>query len=128
MPAALVTSFITAIDDGDLERALSLLADDCEYDNVPMGKVIGRDAVRNVLEPFLDRFDETHWPVHHQVSTGTLDDGVVMNERTDRFRSGESWMELPVAGLFLVRHGKISLWRDYFDRDTMIRVFTATAA
>ena len=30
-------------------RALSTSPSDCEYDNVPMGKVIGRDAVRDTL-------------------------------------------------------------------------------
>jgi limonene-1,2-epoxide hydrolase len=32
---------------------------------------------------------------------------------------------LRVAGLFVVSHGQISLWRDYFDKESM---FTAMAA
>ncbi len=62
------------------------------------------------------------WIIHHQVASGNLDHGVVMNERLDRFRAGSTWHELRVAGLFLVRHGQISLWRDYFDRDTLLRM------
>ena len=119
MPAALVTNFITAIERGDLAHAITLLSDDCEYDNVPMGKVFGAVAVNDT--PFLARYDRVEWIVHHQVSSGNLDHGVVMNERADRFRTGETWIEMPVAGLFLVRHGKIALWRDYFDRDTLLR-------
>ena len=92
MPAALVTNFITAIERGDLAHAITLLSDDCEYDNVPMGKVFGAVAVNDTLAPFLARY-----------------------------RTGETWIEMPVAGLFLVRHGKIALWRDYFDRDTLLR-------
>jgi limonene-1,2-epoxide hydrolase len=39
-----------------------------------------------------------------------------MNERSDRFRIGEAWIDLPVAGVFEVgEDGRISLWRDYFD-------------
>ena len=121
MPAALVTNFITAIERGDLAHAITLLSDDCEYDNVPMGKVFGAVAVNDTLAPFLARYDRVEWVVHHQVSSGNLDHGVVMNERADRFRTGETWIEMPVAGLFLVRHGKIALWRDYFDRDTLLR-------
>ncbi|HQY86687.1 MAG: SnoaL-like domain-containing protein [Actinobacteria bacterium] len=121
MPAALVTNFITAIERGDLAHAITLLSDDCEYDNVPMGKVFGAVAVNDTLAPFLARYDRVEWIVHHQVSSGNLDHGVVMNERADRFRTGETWIEMPVAGLFLVRHGKIALWRDYFDRDTLLR-------
>ena len=121
MPAALVTNFITAIERGDLAHAITLLSDDCEYDNVPMGKVFGAVAVNDTLAPFLARYDRVEWIVHHQGSSGNLDHGVVMNERADRFRTGETWIEMPVAGLFLVRHGKIALWRDYFDRDTLLR-------
>lgn len=108
MPAALVTNFITAIERGDLAHAITLLSDDCEYDNVPMGKVFGAVAVNDTLAPFLARYDRVEWIVHHQVSSGNLDHGVVMNERADRFRTGETWIEMPVAGLFLVRHGKIA--------------------
>ena len=121
MPAALVTNFITAIERGDLAHAITLLSDDCAYDNVPMGKVFGAVAVNDTLAPFLARYDRVEGIVHHQVSSGNLDHGVVMNERADRFRTGETWIEMPVAGLFLVRHGKIALWRDYFDRDTLLR-------
>ena len=122
MPAALVTKFISAIERLELPHALALLSDDCEYDNVPLGKVVGPEAVGNALAPFLDRYDRVEWVVHHQVSSGNLDHGVVMNERLDRFRSGEKWVELPVAGLFIVRHGKIAVWRDYFDRDTLLQL------
>jgi limonene-1,2-epoxide hydrolase len=122
MPAALVTKFISAIERGELPHALALLSDDCEYDNVPLGKVVGPVAVNDALAPFLDRYDRVEWVVHHQVSSGNLDHGVVMNERLDRFRSGEKWVELPVAGVFLVRHGKIAVWRDYFDRDTLLQL------
>ena len=41
-----------------------------------------------------------------------------MNERIDRFKMGERWIELPLAGVFEITNGKISLWRDYFDLPT----------
>jgi limonene-1,2-epoxide hydrolase len=120
MPADVVDHFIAAIERKELEHALQHLTEDCEYDNVPMGKVIGRDAVRATLGPFLERFEQVQWVVHHQLATGNLDKGMVMNERLDRFGSRDRWLELPVAGLFLIRHGQIALWRDYFDRDSML--------
>ena len=40
----------------------------------------------------------------------------VANERVDKFKIGDGWLELPVAGFFEVDDdGKITLWRDYFD-------------
>jgi limonene-1,2-epoxide hydrolase len=121
MPAALVTEFITSIENGRLDHAVSLLSERCEYDNVPMGKVVGRDSVRDSLGPFLARYDRVEWVVHHQVASGDREHGVVMNERLDRFGKGDTWLEMPVAGLFVVEHGEITLWRDYFDRDTLVQ-------
>ena len=125
MPADVVNSFIRAVEQLDLDRALTHLTEDVEYDNVPFGPVHGRDAVRATLGPFMAGFEEVQWVVHHQLVQGNLDQGLVMNERLDRFRKGDRWLDLPVAGLFVVRHGQISVWRDYFDKETM---FAAMAA
>jgi limonene-1,2-epoxide hydrolase len=118
-PAETVTAFIHAIEAKDLDSALALVDDQIEYDNVPMAKVFGPEAVRTLLTPFLAGCTAVDWVVHHQVEQvdgpGT---GTVMNERTDRFEMGGRWIELPVAGLFIVQDGKITLWRDYFDDAT----------
>jgi limonene-1,2-epoxide hydrolase len=56
---------------------------------------------------------EVEFVVHHSAENpGT---GVVMNERTDRFKIGPKWVEAPVMGIFELRDGKIAAWRDYFD-------------
>lgn len=113
-PAQIVDAMIAAIEQHDLEAALALMADDVEYDNVPMRKVFGISAVRESLAPFLDRASEIEWKVLHQAASGD----VVMNERVDRFKMPNAWVEVAVAGLFVVRDGKIVLWRDYFDMPT----------
>jgi limonene-1,2-epoxide hydrolase len=118
MPGTLVTSFIASIVANDLETALTMVADDIEYDNVPMRAVYGKDEFRSSLQPFLDAATDIEWVTHHQVASGTPLEGVVMNERLDRFLIGERWLEMPVAGLFVVRDGLITLWRDYFDLKT----------
>lgn len=107
-----VTAFINALERKDFDAACALITPDCEYDNVPFAKVYGPQGLRSVLEPFLGNCGGVEWLVHHQVEHGN----VVMNERTDRFQFGERWAELPVAGLFVLTDGKISLWRDYFDQ------------
>ena len=120
-PTGVVTAFIATIESLDLEGALAFLADDVEYDNVPMGAVHGIDQVRATLGPFVARFDEVDWPVSRIAATGTADNGTVFTERVDRFRAGETWLELPVVGVFEVRDGRISLWRDYFDLGSFTR-------
>ena len=111
----IVTSFIHAVERKDFAGALALVSDDVEYDNVPMSKVYGPEGIRSVLEPFLAGADEIEWVVHRQVSNATT----VMNERTDRFHIAGRWLEVPVVGVWEIRNGKIALWRDYFDMQTM---------
>jgi len=92
-----VNEFIRRVVAGDLDSAVELVADDVEYDNVPMGKNIGPEAMKGFLSA-MTGFDEVQFVTHRQTATGN----VVMNERTDRFRSGEKWIDLPVAGIFEV--------------------------
>ena len=113
--AETVDAFLAAICRNDLEGALAFCAHGIVYDNVPIGPVEGHDGVRSVLTGFLAGASEIDWVVHRQLA----DDSVVLNTRTDRFLMGERWLELPVAGLFEVVDGKITLWRDYFDMPTL---------
>jgi hypothetical protein len=75
-------------------------------------------AFRSGLGPFLDSATEIEWVIHHQVASGDLTSGVVMNERNDRFKMAGGRMEPPVAGLFVIENGLITLWRDDFDLAT----------
>ena len=108
---ALVNAFIAALERKDLDAACAMVTDDLEYDNVPMSKVYGPEGLRKALGPFLGGCTGVQWVVHHQVAEGN----VVMNERTDRFEMKGRWVEGAVVGLFVIRDGKIALWRDYFD-------------
>ena len=110
-PASVVGEFIAALERRDVPAACALLADDVEYDNVPMGAVHGPAAVADILGPMLGVCTEVDWPVHRQVATGAT----VFNERTDRFLMDHGWVELPVVGVWEVVDGRITLWRDYFD-------------
>lgn len=49
---------------------------------------------------------------------------VVLTERLDKFSMGGRNVELPVAGVFEVREGKIAAWRDYFDLPTWTKQTT----
>lgn len=117
-PDELVRTFINHIEAKNLDAACALMTDDCEYDNVPMSKVFGIEAVKQVLGPFTAGCSEIDWVIVRQSSAGDMTSGVVLNERIDRFKMGERWVELPLAGVFEVKNGKISLWRDYFDLPT----------
>lgn len=115
-PEEVVNEFIARIERADLNGACELVTDDVEYDNVPMGKVYGPDGIKSVLDQLSGTIDNVEWVVHRQCTVGN----VVMNERTDRFGKDGHWIDLPVAGFFELRDGRISLWRDYFDMGTLM--------
>lgn len=107
-----VKSFIEAIERQDLDAARQMLAEDVSYENMPLQPILGREAVLQVITSFLEPAELVDWKILRQWDC----DGVVINERIDRFRIGNGWLELPVAGFFEVdAQGQISLWRDYFD-------------
>jgi limonene-1,2-epoxide hydrolase len=122
-PEETVNEFIARVLRMDLDGACELVSDDVEYDNVPMGKVTGPDGIKSILGPMVESLDAAEWIIHRQVAAGPI----VMNERTDRFGKDGKWLDLPVAGVFEVHDGKITLWRDYFDMATMANQLTELA-
>ncbi|MEJ5255651.1 MAG: limonene-1,2-epoxide hydrolase family protein [Acidimicrobiales bacterium] len=119
-----VDEFIRRVVAKDLDAACELVTPDVEYDNVPMGRTFGPEGIRSVLGAMVN-VDEVEFRVLRQVARGDT----VMNERVDRFRIGARWMELPVAGVFVVNaEGLITLWRDYFDLQTLTDQMNALAA
>ena len=115
-PLELVNTFMSAAAKRDYDTALPLLTDDVEYHNMPIDPVHGPDALKEQLEFLLGQTTDSEWVVHREVETGDT----VMNERTDRFLVGGTWIDLPVAGVFVVRDGRIAVWHDYFDLQTVM--------
>jgi limonene-1,2-epoxide hydrolase len=116
-PEQTVDEFIRRVLADDLDGACDLASDDIEYDNVPVGKNHGHQAMRDFLAVMAGVGTVT-FEVHRQLAHGRT----VMNERTDRFVVGDRVIDLPVAGVFEVDdEGKICLWRDYFDYATFER-------
>lgn len=123
-PIDVVKAFIAAVAVKDYETALAFVAEGCEYENMPMGKVHGPAGVRQVLEPFFAPTLENAFIVLREAAVGP----VVFLERLDRHRLADGWVELPVTGVWEVHDGAITLWRDYFDAATILNVWPAPAA
>jgi limonene-1,2-epoxide hydrolase len=122
-PLETVQAFMDAMAVKDYDNGLALVADDCEYENMPLGKVHGPAGVRSVLEPFFAPTLENIFVILHAVADGP----VVVLERLDRHRLADRWVELPVTGVFEVHDGRITLWRDYFDAATIMKEWPAAA-
>ena len=112
-PSEIVTRFCETFASGDLDTALTYLAEDCEYHNIPFEPLKGHAAIRRELSHFMGILGNQILVIRNQVAQGN----VVMNERVDRYPDppGRKPFELPVTGVFVFRDGKIVEWRDYFD-------------
>ena len=110
---AIVTSFVKEFEaeKPDPKKLGSYFTEDASYHNIPMEPVKGRAAIEAVLGGMAGQMLSQGWEVKHQVAQGD----VVMNERIDRFKVGEKVIGIRVAGVFVLKDGKIAEWRDYFD-------------
>ena len=99
-----VETFLDALRDEDLDTAAAALAEDVVYQNVGLPTIYGRSATIGVFGRMAGRagFDVK---IHRIAAEGSS----VLTERTD--------------ALTLGHHGRITLWRDYFD---FLDMFKAT--
>ena len=126
-PLATVLEFFRSFEGNDVEEAVKHVSDDLEYVNVPFGfeagTVIGTDGMRAVLVPAFTGVIRNEFIVRTTAVAGDT----VFVERLDRHQLPNGWAELPVAGVFTVRDGKITHWRDYFDMNVFATQMAALA-
>ena len=110
----LVDRFVAAWKKLDVDEIMGFFSDDAVYTNIPIDPPSeGKEAIRKTIEGFVGMATAIDFVVHRTAENPAA--GVVMNERTDRFRLGDRWIEARVMGVFELRGGKITAWRDYFD-------------
>lgn len=104
-----------------VEEWLQICTPDVAYQNMPWDRnvVTGPDAIHQTLEGFAGA-----WEVNMEVRHLAGDGSVVFSERVEHFApkggaEGKEPFDLPVTGVFGLTDGKLSGWRDYFDRRAM---------
>jgi limonene-1,2-epoxide hydrolase len=112
-----VLDFLAAWPRGDIEELMAFFALDAVYHNIPVPPVRGAAAIREAFLAFARLMDSIEIENLHVAASGD----VVFTERIDRFRNKTVTLDLPVAGVFEVRDGKIVAHRDYFDYQTWLR-------
>ncbi len=103
----------------DFEKVGSYFAEDGHYEDVPapdpgaVGPAAVAARLRIGLEP-IERY------VHH-LQRMVADEETVVTEHTEEWYwgTGES-VALPFVSIHVIRDGKIALWRDYWDMNTLI--------
>jgi limonene-1,2-epoxide hydrolase len=72
-PDSIIREFISLLVSRDLDAAAAMVTEDFEYDNVPMGKSFGPQAIQDTLNGFFSMCTGIDWEILRQTSSGTLD-------------------------------------------------------
>jgi limonene-1,2-epoxide hydrolase len=110
-PVEVVTRFLTAMQEGDVETVIGLVADDIVYTNVSLPTIRGKDRFSRGVQAYYRHHLGFQVVVHRIAGNGSS----VLTERTDALTLGPFRMQFWVCGVFEVEDGHVTLWRDYFD-------------
>jgi limonene-1,2-epoxide hydrolase len=108
----IVTQFCLDWAKQDVDLLADYLADDIVYQMFEgRPDIIGKQAFKKELGDFIKNLKEIKWEIFRSYTVGEL----VINERIDHFiaETEEKSFHLPIEGFFLVRDGKIKVWKDY---------------
>ncbi len=112
-----VQELVAAFNSRDIDAVMSFFTDDAVYHNMPMQPVKGTKAVRAMIAGFIGPAEKLDWEVLTIAQSGDT----VLAERIDRFVIDGKDVVLPCLGAFVMRDGKVAIWRDYFDLATWQR-------
>lgn len=113
----IIRDFIAAWSRLDATELVEYFAEDGVYYNMPAEPVSGKEDLQKFIAGFIANWSKTDWDILNLLAN----DEIVMVERLDRTRIGGKGVDLPCFGIFEMKDGKISVWRDYFDMGTYIK-------
>jgi len=105
-----VEVFLAALQDQDIDAAGAVLDEHLVYQNVGFPTIHGRARAMKLFRGMEGR-------AGFEVKTHRIavNGSTVLTERTDVLVFGPVRLQFWVCGVFEVHHGRITLWRDYFD-------------
>lgn len=109
---ALVTRFCDDWSTMDADLLASYLADDIVYQMFEgRPDIVGKKEFLKVIKPFMKSMKSVEWITRYSEVIGPL----VINERYDHFyaKNDKRSMHFEIAGYFLLKDGKISVWKDF---------------
>lgn len=105
-----VEVFLNALQAQDIDGAGAVLDENLVYENVGLPTIRGR---ARALRLFASMEGRAGFEVKtHRIA---VNGSSVLTERTDALVIGPVRLQFWVCGVFEVRDGRITLWRDYFD-------------
>lgn len=116
-----VIGFCNAFERRSVGDVLAYMAPDIVYQNVPLPVMHGREAAAKFLTPLLTRTIKIEFKLLSVAVSASGEE--VLTERLDRLHFTTGVVDIPLMGIFVVRHGKVSQWRDYADNTTVVAGF-----
>ena len=115
-PLEIVKSVIDAIMRKDFDLAFNYFDENVQYTNIALRSAFGKSDARALVE----RLFAPTLASETRYIRFAVDEICTFIERVDRHRLSSGWVELPVVGVFEFRDGRISVWRDYLDRQPLL--------
>jgi len=110
-PRKIVADFFDAWRSMDADNVAEFFTEDAVYHNIPMERIVGRDAIRATVKGWLDAMPSIDFRFNHVV----VDGNIVLMERCDLVSTTSGAAELPIMAVIELENGKIAAWREYFD-------------
>lgn len=120
-PRDVVIGFCEAWGRRSIEDVLAYMAPDIVYQNVPLPAMNGRDEAAKFLTPILRNATKIEFKLLDIAVSASGDR--VHTERIDRLHFQTGVVDIPLMGVFAVRDGKITEWRDYSDIASVMEAF-----
>jgi steroid delta-isomerase-like uncharacterized protein len=122
--AQMAVAYFSALSDGNVDRAVALIADGGDY-RTPMGRLPGKDAIRQYLAGFDAAFPDAHFDIEHVLESedmvavegvyqGKHEGPLGLPDGTVLPPTGRS-VHAPFATLLTVAGGQITSHRPYWD-------------
>ena len=110
-PRQIVADFFDAWRSMNADNVAAFFTDDAVYHNIPMERIVGRDAIRATVKGWLDAMPSIDFRFKHVFVEGNI----VLMERCDIVSTTRGTAELPIMAVIELENGKIAAWREYFD-------------
>ena len=111
-----VEAFLNALQEQDFDTIEALFHDDLVYENVGYSRIRGGRRTAKLLSRMQGRIG-FEVKIHRIAADGSA----VLTERTDALIFGPLRIQFWACGIFELRDGRITLWRDYVDTYDMFK-------
>lgn len=116
-----VVGFCKAFERRSVRDVLAYMAPDIVYQNVPFPAMHGVDEAAKFLTPLITKASKVEFKLLSLAVSAS--GGEVLTERLDRLHFSQGVVDIPLMGIFVVRDGKITEWRDYGDNASVMKRF-----